>query len=567
MRSPESRAARCKITCPRLRNIDCRRRLVWGCLGAVAYIALATGCGPTLRKNLIFETTVALPSGRFVGPVEVEVPRQADHGGREFEIRAELVATCGPLLLISYPDGEISRIGDGNERWQSLLALRAQNNESSAEPPGESTNEANAELPSESTNEASAESPSEPTADSSAESPGEPTAEPPPPGTGADSAPAESGRWVRVTTESWPGQIEFLQTRESRCSARRRHATRYETGYDETGRVTVWAEVPQELGEAQLTVRVYEIIDVDAEAEARARVRERERERVRAERRRKEADEKAAEKEAARAREPRPPKPAPNPENPDPAEAEGATWSPGYWAYSPGEGKWLWVSGHWLAPARTPGPKEESNGSPPVAGCTWESGYWVWVEGPGRWDWTPGHWNAPPPRVEDRGQPPVPESPWVPGQWVADGASFKWIAGYWGRPTPRAETIPPPPFKGAQWRAGTWLKVSGKWVWSPGFYEDSRKAPPPRKQESPGTRPHPDAVWLAGFWRWSQKRTDYEWIAGHWELPPGEGYVWIPDPPDPQAGVSIGGRWELPINVDVNVDVDVDVDVKVPKRR
>jgi hypothetical protein len=531
-------------------------------LGAVACVALATGCGPTLRKNLIYETTVALPSGRFVGPVDVEVPRQADHGGRAFEIRAALVATCGPLLNISYPDGELSLIGDDNERWQSLLALRAQNNESSAESPAESTNEASKESPSESPSASPSGSPSEVPPPDTGSGPGADS--------GTDSAPAASGRWVRVTTESWPGQLEFLQTRESRCSVRRRHSTRYETGYDETGRVTVWAEVPQELGEAQLTVRVYEIIDVDAEAEARVRVRERARARARAERR----QQREAEKAAAREREPRPPEPAPRPENPAPAEAEGATWSPGYWTYSPGEGKWLWVSGHWLAPARTPGARDENHGPPPVAGCTWESGYWVWVEGPGRWDWTPGHWNAPPPRVEDRGQPPVPESPWVPGQWVADGASFRWFAGYWGRPTPRVETIPPPPFEGAQWRAGTWLKVSGKWVWSPGFYEDSRKAPPPRKQESPGTRPHPDAVWLAGFWRWSHKRTDYEWIPGHWELPPGEGYVWIPDPPDPQAGVSTGGRWELRINldVDVNVDVgvdgvDVDVDVKVPKRR
>jgi hypothetical protein len=512
-----------------------RRRLVWGCLGAVAYIALATGCGHT-RKNLIFETRVALPSGRFVGPVEVEVPRQADYHGRDFEIRAELVATCGPLLHISYPDGEVSLIGDGNERWQSLLALRAENNESPAEPP--------------------AESPAEPPAKSPAKSPAEPS----PSGTVSVSAPPGRGHWERVTTESWPGQLEFLRTREHRCSDRSRYARVYETGYDETGRVTVWAEVPQELGEAQLTVRVYETIDVDAEAEAeaeaRARVGARERERVRAEGRRKQA----ADKAAARERKPKPPKPAPQRENPDPAEAEGATWSPGLWIYSPGEGKWVWASGHWLAPARTPGPKVEDHGPPPVADCTWQSGDWVWVQGPGRWDWVPGHWNAPPPRVEDRGQPPVPESPWISGRWVVEGNSFKWIVGYWGRPGPRDETIPPRPREGATWRAGTWLKVSGKWVWSPGFYEDSRRTPPPRKQESPGARPHPDAVWLAGFWRWSQQRTDYQWIAGHWELPPGEGYAWVADPPDPQTGFSIGGHWELRINV------DVDIDVKAPRR-
>ena len=495
------------------------RWLAWGCLGAVAYVALASGCGHT-RKNLIYETTVALPSGRFVGPVEVEVPRQADHHGRDLEFRAELVATCGPLLHISYSDGEVSRIGDGDERWQSLLALRAQSDESpdQAPPPDQA-------------------SPSD--------------------AVSGDAAPGP-GHWERVTTERWPGQLAFLQMREHRCSERSRYERRYATGYDETGRVTVWAEVPQELGEAQLTLRVYEIIDVDAEAEARARVRAEAQASIEAERYRK----KAAAEAAARAREPKPPKPAPRRENPAPAEAEGATWSPGSWAYSPGRGKWVWVSGHWRAPARTPGPKEESPGPPPVAGCTWESGYWVWAQGPGRWDWTPGHWNAPPPKDEDRGSPPVPESPWIPGRWVAGGGGFEWIAGYWGRPRLRAEAIPPPPYEGATWRAGTWLEIKGKWTWSPGFYEGNRRPPPPRKQESPGARPHPDAVWLAGFWRWSDRRSDYAWIAGHWELPPGEGYVWVADPPDPQAGVSTGGHWKLRIDVDVNVDVEV----KVPGR-
>jgi hypothetical protein len=186
-----------------------------------------------------------LPSGRFVGPVEVEVPRQADHRGRDFEIRAELVATCSPLLHISYPDGEVSRIGDGDERWQSLLALRAENNEPSAESPDE----------------------------------------PPPPDTGSVTAPAGPGHLERVTIESWPGQLEFLRTREYRCSDRSRYERRYETGYDETGRISVWAEVPQEIGEAQLTVRVYEIIDGDAEAKTRERVSVQERERASAERR------------------------------------------------------------------------------------------------------------------------------------------------------------------------------------------------------------------------------------------------------------------------------------------
>ncbi|GAB4526873.1 MAG: hypothetical protein Tsb0020_44530 [Haliangiales bacterium] len=128
---------------------------------------------------------------------------------------------------------------------------------------------------------------------------------------------------------------------------------------------------------------------------------------------------------------------------------------------------------------------------------------------------------------------------------------------------PRLETIPAPPFAGAKWRAGIWLKLGGKWKWSPGYYESGVRKPPPRKTERPSKKPHPDAVWLVGFWRWHAAQNQYTWVPGHWEEPPGEGYVWVPDPPDPQTGTSITGRWRLEIDVDVDVDVDIDPDVGV----
>jgi hypothetical protein len=135
--------------------------------------------------------------------------------------------------------------------------------------------------------------------------------------------------------------------------------------------------------------------------------------------------------------------------------------------------------------------------------------------------------------------------------------SFEWVPGHWGKPSPRAETPPPPPYPGARWVPGTWISKNGTWLWSPGFYERSDRPPPKPKAETPPQQPAPGAVWLGGFWRWNDKKKDYEWVSGHWELPPGEGYVWVADPPPTPGGVSTSGHWEL--KVDVNVDVKVKV--------
>src|SRR5690606_4098380 len=46
-------------------------------VAAVAFLALAAlGCGHT-RKSLLVEKTVPLPGGRFAGPVDIDLPRQA----------------------------------------------------------------------------------------------------------------------------------------------------------------------------------------------------------------------------------------------------------------------------------------------------------------------------------------------------------------------------------------------------------------------------------------------------------------------------------------------------------
>jgi hypothetical protein len=51
------------------------------------------------------------------------------------------------------------------------------------------------------------------------------------------------------------------------------------------------------------------------------------------------------------------------------------------------------------------------------------------------------------------------------------------------------------------------------------------QAPPALQQEVVLAQPSPHHVWLAGYWTWRDSR--YEWMAGHWELPPSSGSVWV----------------------------------------
>jgi hypothetical protein len=52
------------------------------------------------------------------------------------------------------------------------------------------------------------------------------------------------------------------------------------------------------------------------------------------------------------------------------------------------------------------------------------------------------------------------------------------------------------------------------------------QAPPAAQQEVPTARPSADHVWVAGYWTW--RNNQYQWMAGHWEIPPRGGAVWVP---------------------------------------
>ena len=51
------------------------------------------------------------------------------------------------------------------------------------------------------------------------------------------------------------------------------------------------------------------------------------------------------------------------------------------------------------------------------------------------------------------------------------------------------------------------------------------QAPPALQQEVVQAQPSPDHKWIPGYWTWHNSR--YEWVSGHWELPPSSSSVWV----------------------------------------
>lgn len=59
-------------------------------------------------------------------------------------------------------------------------------------------------------------------------------------------------------------------------------------------------------------------------------------------------------------------------------------------------------------------------------------------------------------------------------------------------------------------------------------------APPAAQAEVVSARPGSDYVWVSGYWTWRDNR--YEWMAGHWEVPPRTDSVWVPPHWVPENG-------------------------------
>jgi hypothetical protein len=60
------------------------------------------------------------------------------------------------------------------------------------------------------------------------------------------------------------------------------------------------------------------------------------------------------------------------------------------------------------------------------------------------------------------------------------------------------------------------------------------QAPPSPQPEAVPARPSSDHLWVPGFWTWRNSR--YEWMAGHWEVPPRAGARWVNPRWEPENG-------------------------------
>jgi hypothetical protein len=157
------------------------------------------------------------------------------------------------------------------------------------------------------------------------------------------------------------------------------------------------------------------------------------------------------------------PKQPPKPLNEVPPEEkpEGdVVWIGGYWAWDDDRNDYLWVSGVW----RTVPP-----------GKQWVAGYWR--EDGDRWQWVNGFWTeaAPqeaaakditylppppkPPAVSPSGEPPSPESFYVPGMYVWTNDGYAWRPGYWARVQPGYVWVP----AHYRWTPSGYVYIAGYW--------------------------------------------------------------------------------------------------------
>jgi hypothetical protein len=159
------------------------------------------------------------------------------------------------------------------------------------------------------------------------------------------------------------------------------------------------------------------------------------------------------------------PKQSPQPleEMPPEQKPDGdVVWVSGYWAWDDDRKDFLWVSGIW----RT---------LPP--GKQWVAGYWR--EAGNQYQWVGGYWTnvvqqtadqevtyypapPPPPQTAPIGEPPAPESFYVPGYWVWAGDRYAWRSGYWAKVQPGYVWVP----GHYRWTPSGYIYIAGYWDYS-----------------------------------------------------------------------------------------------------
>lgn len=90
-------------------------------------------------------------------------------------------------------------------------------------------------------------------------------------------------------------------------------------------------------------------------------------------------------------------------------------------------------------------------------------------------------------------------------------------------PAPKVETSPPAPGPNAVWIAGHWKWQVNKYIWVAGQWDKT-----PQGQWVPGRwqkRPR-GYVWVAGHWAKKAPKAHKRWIKGHWSKHKGT-QVWV----------------------------------------
>lgn len=136
---------------------------------------------------------------------------------------------------------------------------------------------------------------------------------------------------------------------------------------------------------------------------------------------------------------------------------------------------------------------------------------------------------------------------WIQGYWAfsPEKNDFIWISGIWRRPPP-----------GHNWNAGFWRSFDDGWVWIPGFWSASAsdawtflpKMPPEPIEEDVQNAPGNDYFWMPGYWKFSDKSQDYEWIGGQW-YPFDPAWVLVPAHYTwrPEGYLFIPAYWDWPL--------------------
>jgi hypothetical protein len=122
-------------------------------------------------------------------------------------------------------------------------------------------------------------------------------------------------------------------------------------------------------------------------------------------------------------------------------------------------------------------------------------------------------------------------------------AALALFAGCATEPESHVVSAPPPPAPtatvavtpSAQYPApGTTVTTTTSATQTPQGVIIVQQAPPAPVPEAVSARPSMDHLWVPGYYTWRNNR--YEWMAGHWEVPPRAGARWVNPRWEPESG-------------------------------